>query len=207
MYSSHTESEYLSYSTNLLLEKTSKSPDYNRLVYENPLSECTFVDYNLSADWRRRHEIMTPLFVDTLNSLPQELEMFGTSSSFSANNLRATQQQTLQFQATQDISGSSQTNKKMPYNWLTQSNVDTLNDSMSFGTFSETQSTLLFNTSKKKVQNFGNAPETIGSGDQDILRLRRRFLKDKTTDQTRFYARKQVTIQFLLHLRWTIRFC
>lgn len=69
MYSPQTERDYLSYATNLLLEKTSKSPDYNRLVYENPLSECTFREYNLSADWKRRHEMMTPLFVDTINSL------------------------------------------------------------------------------------------------------------------------------------------
>ena len=109
MYSSQTESEYLSYSTNLLLEKTSKSPDYNRLIYENPLSECTFREYNLTADWRRRHEMMTPLFVDTISSLSGDLssEFFPSmaAASFNANNanLRATQQQSLQFQATQDF--------------------------------------------------------------------------------------------------------
>ena len=69
MYSPQIESEYLSYATNLLLEKTSKSPDYNRLIFESPLSECAFREYNLSADWKVRHEIMTPLFVDTLSSL------------------------------------------------------------------------------------------------------------------------------------------
>jgi DNA-dependent protein kinase catalytic subunit len=74
MYSSHTETEFLSYATNLLLERTSKSPDYNRLVYENPLSECVFREYNLTADWRRRHEMMTPLFVDTLASCADEPE-------------------------------------------------------------------------------------------------------------------------------------
>lgn len=68
MYSPQTERDYLSYATNLLLERTSKSPDYNRLIYESPLSECTFRDYNLTADWKRRHEMMTPLFVDTLSS-------------------------------------------------------------------------------------------------------------------------------------------
>ena len=193
MYSPHTESEYLSYSTNFLLEKTSKSPDYNRLVYENPLSECIFVDYNLSADWRRRYEIMTPLFVDTLNSFPQDLDIFTKTSSFSANNLRATQQQSLKFQATQDITRSSDINKKKTYNWLTQSNVDTLNESMSFGTFAETQSTLLFNTSKKMVQSLDHVSAIDGS-EQDILRLRKRFYKDKATDKSSFYARKQVII-------------
>lgn len=82
MYSPQTESEYLSYSTNLLLEKTSKSPDFNRLIYENPLSECKFIEYNLTADWKRRHEMMTPLFVDTLNSMGNSMENY--SSTFGA---------------------------------------------------------------------------------------------------------------------------
>ena len=78
MYSPQTENEYLSYSTNLLLEKTSKSPDYNRLIYEQPLSQCTFREYNLTADWRRRHEMMTPLFVETVNSMNENM---GTQSA------------------------------------------------------------------------------------------------------------------------------
>ena len=189
MYSSQTEVEYLSYSTNLLLEKTSKSPDYNRLIYENPLSECTFKEYNLTADWRRRHEMMTPMFVDTLNSM---LESYDSSmqASFS-NNLRATQQQSLQFQPTQENMG----NHKTPYNWLTQSNVDTFKESLSMGTLGDTQSTLLFSTNKRSVKtNTSTSGVEDASSDQDILRLRRRFLKDKTTVQTKFHARKQVEI-------------
>ena len=42
MYSPATESHYLSYATNLILEMTSKSPDFNALVFEYPLSECKF---------------------------------------------------------------------------------------------------------------------------------------------------------------------
>ena len=42
MYVPSTESQYLAYATNLLLEMTSKSPDYNREIFEHPLSECKF---------------------------------------------------------------------------------------------------------------------------------------------------------------------
>ncbi len=42
MYSPNTETRYLSYATNLLLEMTSKSPDFNREIFEHPLSECKF---------------------------------------------------------------------------------------------------------------------------------------------------------------------
>lgn len=42
MYSARTEQQYLSYATNLILEMTSKSPDYQREIFEFPLSECRF---------------------------------------------------------------------------------------------------------------------------------------------------------------------
>ena len=42
MYSPDTERDYLTYASNFLLEMTSKSPDYNRSMFEHPLSECTF---------------------------------------------------------------------------------------------------------------------------------------------------------------------
>ena len=42
MYSPVTEQQYLSYATNLLLEMTSKSPDYQKEIFEFPLSECKF---------------------------------------------------------------------------------------------------------------------------------------------------------------------
>jgi len=110
-----------------------------------------------------------------------------------ANNLRATQQQTLQFQATQEMSGGA-------YNWLTQTTLkDTLKDSLGFGgTLSETQSTLLFSVNKGLgVAKAGGGSETGGHDkDQDILRLRRRFLKDTSAKSTsRFFARKQIERQ------------
>jgi len=195
MYSPQTEKEYLSYSTNLLLEKTSKSPDYNRFIYENPLSECVFREYNLSADWRRRHEMMTPLFIETVNSFTDmsfnDASGFGFNSSQVNNNLRATQQQSLQFQPTQEIGKNL---IKMPYNWITQSSVDTLQSSLTNYSYGESQSSLLFSHNKKpSILNQGNSSDTNSSNDaKDILRLRRRFAKDKTTEQSRFFARKQV---------------
>lgn len=42
MYSPKTENRFLNYATNLILEMTSKSPEYNRKIYEFPLSECKF---------------------------------------------------------------------------------------------------------------------------------------------------------------------
>jgi DNA-dependent protein kinase catalytic subunit len=201
MYSPQTENEYLSYSTNLLLEKTSKSPDYNRLIYEQPLSQCTFREYNLTADWRRRHEMMTPLFVETVNSMNENMgtqsagggssyQQLALTQSANAGNmyLRATVQQSLQFQPTQEQAGRS------AYNWLTQSSVDTLQASLS-SSLSETQSALLFSSNNRRFGANKNQTDPSGllNSDQDILKLRKRFMRDKTVAQNRFFARKQVT--------------
>ena len=42
LYSKKTEKQFLYHSTNLLLELTSRSPDFNRSIFESPLSECKF---------------------------------------------------------------------------------------------------------------------------------------------------------------------
>lgn len=42
LYSSKTERCFLSLATDLLLEMTSQSPDFQRHMFEYPLSECTF---------------------------------------------------------------------------------------------------------------------------------------------------------------------
>jgi DNA-dependent protein kinase catalytic subunit len=199
MYSPQTERDYLSYSTNLLLEKTSKSPDFNRFIYENPLSECVFREYNLSADWRRRHEMMTPLFIETVNSF-QDSSLQADASSLSQHgfNLRATQIQSLQFQPTQEVSSSTSGSNhgkaiKSPYNWLTQSSIDTLQSSLALAShsFGETQSSMLFSHRKFQPNSdkSDSSNSSSSSSNQDILRLRRRFIKDKgQTEQSRFFC-------------------
>lgn len=42
LYSSRTERCFLSLATDLLLELTSRSPDFQRHMFEYPLSECSF---------------------------------------------------------------------------------------------------------------------------------------------------------------------
>lgn len=42
MYSPSSEHHFLAYATSLLLEMTSRSPDYRRHIFEHPLSECKF---------------------------------------------------------------------------------------------------------------------------------------------------------------------
>lgn len=42
LYSTNTERQFLCHSTNLLLELTSRSPDFIRSMFDSPLSECKF---------------------------------------------------------------------------------------------------------------------------------------------------------------------
>ncbi len=42
LYSTGTERQFLYNATNLLLELTSRSPDFSRSVFDSPLSECKF---------------------------------------------------------------------------------------------------------------------------------------------------------------------
>ncbi len=42
LYSESSERHFLHHSTNLLLELTSRSPDFNRSMFDSPLSECKF---------------------------------------------------------------------------------------------------------------------------------------------------------------------
>ena len=42
LYSTKTEQNFLYHATNLLLELTSRSPDFNRSIFDTPLSECKF---------------------------------------------------------------------------------------------------------------------------------------------------------------------
>ena len=43
MYSPSTEADFLSYATNLILELTSKSTDFDREIFSTPLSDCKFL--------------------------------------------------------------------------------------------------------------------------------------------------------------------
>ncbi|CAH1795603.1 unnamed protein product [Owenia fusiformis] len=215
MYSPSTESHYLSYATNLLLEMTSKSPDFNRQIFEHPLSECTFNDYKVQSDWRQRHASMMPMFAETMQSQSSS----GSEESLMQGGVRATQD-VQQFTATQDMTDGG----KGPYNWLTQSSLDTLQADQSFSmTTTQTQgaSSLLFTIGKSSARKgraipkrklhpgagFGTSKlggarrgedqvdgEQGGESQAEVLRLKRRFLKSQAESRN-FFARRSMKMK------------
>ncbi|XP_032407093.1 DNA-dependent protein kinase catalytic subunit [Xiphophorus hellerii] len=204
LYSCQIERCFLSLATNLLLEMTSQSPDFTRNMFEYPLSECTFQDYVIDSNWRFRSTVMTPMFVETQSS--QGPESAGASQSGSMKGkLRATQT-SLEFSQTQAPG------RRKAYNWLTGSSVDTLAD---YSAGAESLSSLLVFDKKSERQAAARRPVGEGFGlrrlttstdevdsrtraeneqRSNILRLRRRFLKDQEKVSLGF-AQKEIQQQ------------
>uniref|UniRef100_A0A8C3RFN2 DNA-dependent protein kinase catalytic subunit n=1 Tax=Cyanoderma ruficeps TaxID=181631 RepID=A0A8C3RFN2_9PASS len=212
LYSTKIETQYLSLITNFLLEMTSKSPDYSRKIFEHPLSECKFQDFVVDSSWRYRSTVLTPMFVDTQASpsihrnLSQERSLSPSGSV--SGQVRATQRQ-YEFTPTQHGSGRSS------FNWLTGSSLDTLAE-YAVPSSSESLSSSMLLVSKRsekfKQATFKPVGPDFGKkrlglpGDEvdsktkgieeraEILRLRRRFLKDQDK-LSLIYARKSLAEQ------------
>uniref|UniRef100_A0A8B9M5W8 DNA-dependent protein kinase catalytic subunit n=1 Tax=Accipiter nisus TaxID=211598 RepID=A0A8B9M5W8_9AVES len=212
LYSTKIETQYLSLITNFLLEMTSKSPDYSRKIFEHPLSECKFQDFVINSSWRYQSTVLTPMFVETQASqsihrnLSQE-RSFSASGSV-GGRVRATQQR-YEFTPTQHVSSRSS------FNWLTGSSIDTLAEyTVPSSSESLSSSMLLVNKQSEKFKQVTFKPvgpdfgkKRLGlPGDEvesktkgieeraEILRLRRRFLKDQEK-LSLIYARKGVAEQ------------
>ncbi|XP_066122188.1 DNA-dependent protein kinase catalytic subunit isoform X1 [Saccopteryx bilineata] len=212
LYSPKVEIHFLSLATDFLLEMTSVSPDYLNPVFEHPLSECKFQDYTIDSDWRLRSTILTPMFVETQAS-QNALQTWTQEGSLSAQGavvrqIRATQQQ-YDFTPTQNTDGRSS------FNWLTGSSVDLLMDYTVSSSSDSLSSSLLFahKRSEKSQRiplksvgpDFGGKRlglpgeeadnKAKGTDNQaEILRLRRRFIKDREK-LSLIYARKGVVEQ------------
>ncbi|XP_052262779.1 DNA-dependent protein kinase catalytic subunit-like isoform X1 [Dreissena polymorpha] len=208
MYSPVTEQQYLSYATNLLLEMTSKSPDYQREIFKMPLSECKFSEYQVKSSWRHRHAAMTPMFATQTGQTQMEVDDESVA-------IRATQEAA---QFTQTV---EQGINKGPFNWLTQSSLDTFAVTSTFTMeTAASQSSLLFTVGTgepkkpslrrpKPGTGFGQtklgAAESKASGaggdnqgeaasTSELFRLKRRFLKDNEQSRV-FFAKRQTRIK------------
>jgi len=202
LYSIKTENDYLNYSTNFLLERTTHNPDYNRFIFENPLDKCAFQEFPLECNWRQRHHTyMTPLFTlqssqattfDPLNSQQIILDPvhFMQTITDKQNLDPPTSAMLLQ---TQEISNRQQfiptqmLDNNLNYNWLKQTNTfDTTNTFVLPTLSTQTKKTsLIVNVEKSNTSKINQS-----DNDDDIFRLKRRFLKD-SGKLHRYFARKQ----------------
>ncbi|XP_054564392.1 DNA-dependent protein kinase catalytic subunit isoform X1 [Eptesicus fuscus] len=212
LYTPKIEMHFLSLATDFLLEMTSMSPDYLNPMFEHPLSECKFQEYTIDSDWRFRSTVLTPMFIETQTS-QSALQTWSQEGSLSvqgavARQIRATQQQ-YDFTPTQNIDGKSS------FNWLTGSSIDPLVDYMVSSSSDSLSSSLLFahkrseklktapsksvgpDFGKKRLALPGDTVDNTPKGTDsrvDILRLRRRFLKDQEKISL-IYAKKGIAEQ------------
>uniref|UniRef100_A0A8B9LWJ5 DNA-dependent protein kinase catalytic subunit n=1 Tax=Astyanax mexicanus TaxID=7994 RepID=A0A8B9LWJ5_ASTMX len=206
LYSTRIEERFLSLATDLLLEMTSQSPDYTRDMFEFPLSECKFQDYTIDSNWRLRSTVLTPMFMET-----QATQATGTQGADSAKSQASSMKgQIRATQASLEFSQTQAPGRRSAYNWLTGSSVDTLAD---YSLSSDSLSSLLVFEKKRaeRPQSFRAVGPGFGSRrlaaptDEtdsrsagllvakeraDILRLRRRFLKDKEKESVKFAKRE-----------------
>ncbi|XP_065180580.1 DNA-dependent protein kinase catalytic subunit-like [Sycon ciliatum] len=116
LYSVNTETQFLSCATNLLLELTSRSPDFDRPMFDFPLAECRFEDARtLNLSWQHRHLLMTPMFAASQSQMlggGAGATLSGTLGAWMPGQLRQTQ--ALAFTPTQDMAASQR-----EYSWLT----------------------------------------------------------------------------------------
>ncbi|XP_046395507.1 DNA-dependent protein kinase catalytic subunit-like [Ischnura elegans] len=66
LYSPETESSFLGYALTLLLSPLSSTPKYKELLFEHPLADCCFVDYQPRTSIRTLDLDMSPMFTDSL---------------------------------------------------------------------------------------------------------------------------------------------
>lgn len=197
LYSPKIEVHFLSLATNFLLEMTRMSPDYLNPIFEHPLSECEFQEYTIDPDWRFRSTVLTPMFIET-QAFPSTLHTQTQEGSPSdrrqkPGQVRATQQQ-------YDFTPTQTSVEKSSFDWLTGSSIDLMADHTVFSSESLSSSLLFSHKKSEKSQrvswksvgpDFGTkklglpgdeVDNQVKSGTHsqaEILRLRRRFLKDQ----------------------------
>ncbi|XP_038201173.1 DNA-dependent protein kinase catalytic subunit [Arvicola amphibius] len=214
LYSPKIEVHFLSLATNFLLEMTRMSPDYLNPIFEHPLSECEFQEYTIEPDWRFRSTVLTPMFIETQAS-PSTLHTQTQEGSLSdrrqkSGQVRATQQQ-------YDFTPTQTTVERSSFDWLTGSSIDPLADHTVFPSESSSSSLLVAHKRSETSQRIHWKPvgpdfgmKKLGlPGDEvdsqvkrgphnraEILRLRRRFLKDQES-LSLLYAKKGLMKQKL----------
>lgn len=207
LYSIKTENEYLNYCTNFLLERTTHNPDYHHFIFENPLDKCVFQEFPLACNWRQRHHtFMTPLF--TLQSSQSTIDLstgttlnpnlitndpvhfMQTLSEINHPKIEPTPPTSPMILQTQEISGKQQfvptqmLDQNTNYNWLKQ--TSTLDSSNTFAlpslsTQTKKTTSLIVNVDNSNKKNKINTQinsQHVEEDDDDIFRLKRRFLKD-----------------------------
>ena len=227
-YSIKTENEYLNYCTNFLLERTTHTPDYHQLIFENPLDKCLFQEFPLACNWRQRHHTyMMPLFtlqsqtnldsttiINNTNLMTMDpVQFMQTISENNKNVPEPSSSSSPMVLQTQEMSGKQQfvptqlLENSTNYNWLKQTNTLDSTNTFALPTLStQTKKTtsLIVDVDSKKLKTNVQSQQ-IEEEDDDIFRLKRRFLKD--SGQLHGSYSKNFLVQFIDLSDFSCLFC
>ncbi|CAL4096451.1 unnamed protein product, partial [Meganyctiphanes norvegica] len=212
LYSSESESSFLQTASYILLEATRHSPDYQRPIYHQPLTECKFREMRVSTAWQARHASMVPLFAMTQSSQDSSSNITALISLTQGTEIG--QEGLPQIQATQDNVFSMTQQPGSTYNWVTESTFDTSHADMEYeATHTKTQGAaggLLFtvgvggsrdmNAFKKPGigRSKMKAPDEVDSANNrsDLIQsrlVRRRFVRNQDKEKEKlFHVRQEV---------------
>uniref|UniRef100_A0A0P4W3R0 non-specific serine/threonine protein kinase n=1 Tax=Scylla olivacea TaxID=85551 RepID=A0A0P4W3R0_SCYOL len=206
IYSPETEDSFLELAMYIILEATRYSADYQRDIFQHPLTLCKFREMKVSTAWRARHASMIPLFMDTQVSSDSSLRSLTQSNEAEDDvdgprGVAATQANV--FSATQQTGGT--------FNWVTESTFDTSLADMEYAAthapIHGSASGPMFNVgahgkknmNRYKKSSIGNTcmqpaetSTTTDSGNIQSKLLRKRFYKDQDREkQTIFFAKQE----------------
>ncbi|ROT76685.1 putative DNA-dependent protein kinase catalytic subunit-like [Penaeus vannamei] len=208
MYSPESEDSFLQMAIYVLLEATRHSADYQRNIFDQPLTECKFREMKVSTAWRARHASMIPMFAETQASNDTSLNSLLSYTQGSDTNMETDGPAGVQ--ATQANVFSATQAPGATYNWVTDSTFDTTLADMEYeATHAPTQgstSGLIFNVGASgqkdrrrfKRPGIGNsrmrpADEPDGNDAADTMQsklIRRRFVKNQDREKQSIYFAK-----------------
>ncbi|XP_077270304.1 DNA-dependent protein kinase catalytic subunit isoform X2 [Temnothorax americanus] len=107
------EDAFAPFVTLLMLQLATKSIDYNRKMFDEPLqNNCEFKEHKITVSWRRRNlSCVTPMFVDSLASQMSystfsqsvDNDLYGTYTTLTFSHSRFSNRVPARLRATQDL--------------------------------------------------------------------------------------------------------
>uniref|UniRef100_A0A8C4N315 DNA-dependent protein kinase catalytic subunit CC3 domain-containing protein n=1 Tax=Eptatretus burgeri TaxID=7764 RepID=A0A8C4N315_EPTBU len=110
------EQHFLPLGTGLLLGLAARSADFERPLFDQPISDNFFQEYEVNANWQYRSSMQTPHFVETQRSLASQTG-FQSSTVHGSKRLQITQ-------ATFSFSSAQAPGSRSTYDWITGNTLD-----------------------------------------------------------------------------------
>eukprot|EP00043_Microstomoeca_roanoka_P020233 m.242128 g.242128 ORF g.242128 m.242128 type:complete len:4198 (+) comp17134_c0_seq1:181-12774(+) len=190
LYVPEAEETYLQFVTNIVLQLTKHSPDYDRELFAHPLSACTWTEYRVDASWQQRNIHMTPLFAATQQSQSQLASRELDDEDFV---LRATQASLAFTPTLASLSGTAMTSATFEPGGIS-------GETLTHTQYTPSQQVLLFERRRRtpnvlldpSLASPQRAAERQAREAREIQRLKRRFVKtkDKNAQSAIFHARR-----------------